>query len=281
MAPTHPLSGIYAAAITPLTPAGTPDLAALPQFLSFLAERGCHGALLLGTTGEGPSFSYNERFEILHAAATARPHPEFRLLAGTGTPSVTETIALNKISFNLGYAAALVLPPYFFRNASEEGLFAWYSQVIEQSVPNGAYLLGYHIPGVSGVPLSLTLLQRLATAHGDKFAGLKDSTGDLQSAILYANGLPGKAVLVGNDKLLSAGMTAGASGAITALANLRSPELRAIYDGMLRGQDVAQQQSALDGHRAAMDAAPPAPTYLKAQLHSAHGFPLWPVRTPL
>lgn len=278
---THPLSGVYAAAVTPLTASGAPDLAALPAFLSFLAERGCHGSLLLGTTGEGPSFSSTERVAIWKAAAAWRKdHPDFRLLAGTGTPSLTESIELNQAAFELGFEAVLVLPPYFFRNASEDGLFDWYAQMMEASVPADRWLLGYHIPAVSGVPLSLALLQRLAAAY-PTFGGLKDSSGDLNSAKVYATGLPDKAVLVGNDHLLWPGLQLGAAGCITALANLRSPELRAIYEAQLWKQDGSPRQFALDPIRAAMDAMSPAPAYLKALLHAQHGFPLWPVRAPL
>lgn len=277
---THPLSGVYAAAVTPLGADGAADLAAWPRLLGFFAERGAHGALLLGTTGEGPSFSATERVEILTAAAAARPE-EFRLMAGTGTPSLTETLALNQAAFDLGYEAVVVLPPYFFRNASEDGLFSWYAELIERSVPEGRWLLGYHIPAVSGVALTLSLMQRLQAAYPTRFGGLKDSTGDLASAQAYAAGLPNCAVLVGNDKLLAPGMAAGAAGCITALANLRSAELRAIYEAFIWKEDAASRQAELDPIRSAMDAMPPAPAYLKALLHAQHSLPLWRVRSPL
>jgi 4-hydroxy-tetrahydrodipicolinate synthase len=278
----HPLSGIYSAAVTPLTSKGEPDLAAIPTLLDFLAARGCHGALLLGTTGEGPSFSSKERIAVWQAAAAWRKaNPAFRLLAGTGTPSLAETRDLNRAAFDLGFEAVLVLPPFFFRNASEDGLFDWYAQLFESSVPAGKFLLGYHIPAVSGVALPLSLLQRLSSVFPDKFGGLKDSSGSLESAVSYAEGLAGKAVLVGNDKLLAPGMAAGAAGAITALANLRSPELRTIYDAHISNKPTAVLQAALDPIRAAMDAMAPAPAYLKALLHAQHGLPLWPVRRPL
>lgn len=277
---THPLSGVYAAVVTPLGADGAPDLAAWPRLLNFLVERGAHGALLLGTTGEGPSFSTAERIEIFRAAAASRP-PDFRLLAGTGTPSLTESIVLDQAVFELGYEAVLVLPPFFFRNASEDGLFDWYAELIQRSVPEGRWLLGYHIPAVSGVPLPLRLLQRLQAAYPTRFGGLKDSTGELASAAAYAAGLPGCAVLVGNDKLMAPGMAAGAAGCITALANLRSAELRAVYEANLWKQDPAAHQAALDELRSAMDAMPPAPAYLKALLHAQHNFPQWHVRLPL
>ena len=274
------MKGIFAAAVTPIKETGAPDIDAVPGFLNFLAQRGCHGALLLGTTGEGPSFSFDERLAIWRASSNARPD-DFQLIAGTGTPSLTESIALNQTAFDLGFDAVLVLPPYFFRDVGEEGLLDWYSQLIEESVPEGKTLLAYHIPAVSGIPLPLTLLQRLGKAYPTRFGGLKDSTGRLDSAKNYISGLQGKSVFVGNDKLLGPGLAAGASGCITALANLRSPELRVIYDAHSRGEATDRLQAALDPLRDALDALPPAPSYLKAMLHSQHGQPLWPVRPPL
>ena len=90
--------GVFAAAVTPLNSDFTPDIDSLPEFLSFLAQRGCHGALILGTTGEGPSFSYVERKIIYQAAINVRHiHPSFQLLAGTGSPSLQDTININHL----------------------------------------------------------------------------------------------------------------------------------------------------------------------------------------
>jgi 4-hydroxy-tetrahydrodipicolinate synthase len=278
----HLLSGVHAAAISPCLPSGSPDEASLPDLLDFLADRGCHGALISGTTGEGPSFSMKERISFWETASLWRKsRPGFRLIAGTGTPSLSETRDLNQAAFELGFEAVVVLPPYFFRNASESGLFDWFADLLETSVPVGKFLLGYHIPAVSGVSLPLPLLQRLAGVYPATFGGLKDSSGSLDSAAAYITGLPGRAVLVGNDKLLSAGLATGAAGCITALANLRSPDSRAIYDAFHRGEETSTKQAALDSMRSAMDAMPPAPAYIKALLHANHGLKPWSVRLPL
>jgi len=94
--------GVFAAAVTPIKSDQTLDIESIPQLLSFLAQRGCHGALLFGTTGEGPSFAANERIGLMRAAAQARlALPEFQLMAGTGTPSLEETIALTHAAFDL------------------------------------------------------------------------------------------------------------------------------------------------------------------------------------
>ncbi|MEX2161031.1 MAG: dihydrodipicolinate synthase family protein [Anaerolineales bacterium] len=276
------LGGVYAAAVTPLTASRQPDLNGLPRLLDFLEQRGCHGSLLLGTTGEGPSFSGKERTGLWQAAAEwRRGHAGFRLLAGTGTPSLRESVDLTQAAFGLGFEAVVALPPFFFRSAGENGLYDWFAHLIESGVPKDRLLLGYHIPAVSGVPLPLSLLQRLDAAYPSRFGGLKDSSGNLDSARSYAAGLPGKAVMVGNDKMLGPGLAVGAAGCITAGANLHSPHLRAIYDAHHNGQETSALQSQLDALRAAMDAMPPAPAYVKAMLHARHGLPRWPVMPPL
>src|SRR5512138_3184379 len=179
MTSQHPLAGVYAAAVTPVKADLTLDLESIPVLLSFLASRGCHGAVLFGTTGEGPSFSPTERETLMRAACEARDTlPGFRLIAGTGTPSLSETIELTKLAFDLGYDAALVVPPYYFRKATDDGLFKWFSEVIEKAVPTDRYILGYHFPNVAGIGFSMELLSRLKDAFPTQFAGIKDSSHD-------------------------------------------------------------------------------------------------------
>src|SRR4030095_8542306 len=122
----------------------------------FLASRGCHGAILFGTTGEGPSFSPSEREALMRVARGHRDViPGFRLIAGTGTPSISESIDLTRLAFDLGYDAALVVPPYYFRKATDDGLFAWFSELIKKAVPADQYILGYHFPDAAGGGFSL------------------------------------------------------------------------------------------------------------------------------
>ena len=148
----HPLAGVFAAAVTPLKADFSPDLEGIPPLLGFLAGRGCHGILLLGTTGEGPSFSPEERLQILRTGLRVREMERgCKLLAGTGTPSLTETIALTRSAFDLGYDGVVVLPPYYFRKATDEGLFHYFSELIHKAVPTDGFLLGYHIPGTAGI----------------------------------------------------------------------------------------------------------------------------------
>ncbi len=279
----HPLSGVYAAALTPFKPDYSPDPTALPILLDFLARRGCHGALLFGTTGEGPSLAPQERLTLLHTAMEVRQiHPGFRLLVGTGTPSLEETVELTRAAFEIGADGVVVLPPYYYRKVSDEGLYLWYSQVIKRAIPQGKALLGYHIPAVSGVPLSLDLLARLKDTYPDRFAGIKDSSAEADHALQLGKRF-GKDLLVlnGTDRLFTLALQAGASGCITALANLFSPNLRRIWEAHQRGEEDSQAQERLNAARSVSEKYPPAPPLLKLLLARWHHFPLWQVRPPL
>lgn len=277
------LSGVYAAAVTPLKPDFSPDLEAIPHLLGFLAGRGCHGALVLGTTGEGPSFSPAEREAIWRAARLVRQeHPEFRLLAGTGTPSLTETIDLTRLAFDLGFDAVVTLPPYYFRSAGEQGLFAWFRELMLKAVPRDGALLGYHFPGVAGIGFSLDLLARLKEAFPDSFEGIKDSSHDADFAqSLGARFGDALTVLSGTDSDFTLALQNHASGCITAPANLISPALREIFDIFWDGRDPAETQARVSAKRHALEKFLPFPASLKALLHRLHGFPRWTVRPPL
>ncbi|MGB7874690.1 MAG: dihydrodipicolinate synthase family protein [Anaerolineales bacterium] len=279
----HPLSGVYAAALTPLKADSSPDPEPVPAFLSFLADRGCHGALIFGTTGEGPSFSPAEREMVWQAAVKVREtHPDFQLLAGTGTPSLQETIDLTKSTFDLGYNGVVVLPPYYFRTASDEGLFEWFSQVIRSAVPSDGFLLGYHFPGVAGIGFSKELLIQLKDAFPVQFAGIKDSSHDPGFANMLGQTFGGDlAVFTGTDSYFSMALQNQASGCITAPANLISPGLRALYDAFSREEDLSETQTCVTQQRQVLELYTPFPPALKALLAKKYDFPRWPVRPPL
>jgi len=284
----HPLAGVYTAAVTPLKADLSPDLEAVPSLLGFLAGRGCHGILLLGTTGEGPSFSAQERLGILRAALQVREMHRTdqggtcKLLAGTGTPSLTETIALTRSAFDLGYDGVVVLPPYYFRKVSDEGLFAYFGEIIRRAVPADGFLLGYHIPSQTGVGFSLDLLARLKDAFPRQFSGIKDSSHEAGFArALGARFGSDLLALTGTDSLFQLALESGAQGCITAPANLISPDLRKIWDAWQRGEDVAPLQAHVTDIRHVLEGYMPFPPILKALLARLHGFPRWPVRPPL
>jgi 4-hydroxy-tetrahydrodipicolinate synthase len=277
------LHGVYSAVVTPLTADFLPDPEAMPSLLEFLARRGCHGALLLGTTGEGPCFAPDERLELIRSALSIRQVvPNFRLLAGTGTPSLQETIELTRSAFELGVDGVVVLPPYYFRNASDQGLFAWFSLVIERAVPDGGAFLGYHIPPVTGVPIGIDLARRLKDKFPTRFAGLKDSSGDPAQAVSLGKVFQDELmVFTGNDRLFSHALQWHASGCITALANLCSPDLARIWEAHLEGREAQQAQARLEAARGIMEGYTPFPPFVKAMLSSRYHFTSWSVRPPL
>jgi 4-hydroxy-tetrahydrodipicolinate synthase len=279
----HPLSGVYAATVTPLRKDFSPDLAAIRPFLEFLAGRGCHGILLLGTTGEGPSFSPEERLEIMQTAVQVREtFPQLKLLAGTGTPSLSETISLTRSAFNLGYDGVVVLPPFYFRKVTDDGLFTYFNELIRKAIPNDRSLLGYHIPGTAGIGFTPDLLSRLKDAFPSQFAGIKDSSHDAEFSRLLGRKFGSDLlVLNGTDSHFQLALENNAGGCITAAANLISPELRNLWDSFQNGEDGSTIQKRVTRIRDLLDTQPPFPPLLKALLKNLHGFPHWPVRPPL
>jgi 4-hydroxy-tetrahydrodipicolinate synthase len=271
--------------VTPLRqqPDPTLDLESVALLMQFLASRGCHGIVLFGTTGEGPSFSPTEREMLMRAARAARESmPGFRLIAGTGTPSLSETVDLTKLAFDLGYDGVLVVPPYYFRKATDNGLFAWFSEVIKKAVPANGYLLGYHFPNVAGIGLSIELLARLKDAFPAQFAGIKDSSHDADLARDLGEKFGSDlVVLTGTDSYLGLAMQNKAAGCITAPANILSPDLREMWDLINDGQDPSEALARVKRQRDILDKYPPFPPTLKALLHRLHGLPRWSVRPPL
>lgn len=279
----HPLSGVYAAAVTPLKSDSTLDLEAIPALLKFFAARGCHGIVLFGTTGEGPSFSPAEREAWMRAVSECRSLvPGFRLIAGTGTPSLSESIELTKLSFDLGFDGALLVPPYYFRKATDDGLFNWFSEVVHKAVPSNGYILGYHFPNVAGIGFSIELLARLKDAFPTQFAGIKDSSHDADLAHTLGETFGADlAVFSGTDSYMQLAMQNHAAGCITAPANILSPGLREIWDLLNEGKDASEAQAHVKKQREILDKYPPFPPTLKALLHRLHGFPRWSVKPPL
>ncbi len=279
---SDPWRGVWAAALTPMDASGRVRPQDLPALLDDLARQGAHGALLLGTTGEGPSCSLAERLALMQVAATARPRPDFRLLVGTGTPSLDDTVWLTRAAFDLGFDGVVVLPPYYFRGADEPGLLAWFGQVLRRAVPADGALFAYHIPQVSGVGLSLEVLARLKDAFPRRFVGLKDSSGDPAWAqALAARFGRDLRVFTGNDRLLSHAWRHGAAGAITALGNLAAGVLRATWDALEQGRDASAGQRALDALRTEMEALGVFAAGLKAVAPALRGWPRWGLKPPL
>jgi 4-hydroxy-tetrahydrodipicolinate synthase len=209
-------------------------------------------------------------------------HPDFRLFAGTGTPSLEETILLTKTAFDLGFTGTVVLPPYYYHQASEEGLIYWYQELIKRAVPADGYLLAYHFPAQSRVPVPLGVLSCLREKYPAQFLGIKDSTGNAEYAFQIGETLDREIlILVGNDTLLLDSLHAGASGCITAMGNLHSPVLREIWNSFHRGKPKHKAQEYINLQRKMLDQFRPFPATIKSLLAELHGFPRWALRPPL
>lgn len=235
-------SGIYCAIVTPFKD-GQLDIPRFQMHVRRMIADGCDGVLVAGTTGEGPSLSIAERCQLVSAGREVSD--SLKLLAGTGCSSLPETIQATRQAYELGADGVVIVPPFFFRNVSTQGLFEYYQTVFLEAVPasGGAFL--YHIPQVSGVPISIELLDRLLAAVGTKLAGLKDSSGDRELLIQLCQQYPNLSIFAGLDDLLLDGLQAGAAGYITAEANLLAAPAAAIYKAFQLGQAAQSLQDLL------------------------------------
>ena len=195
------LSGVYCAAATPVLPDLSPDLAAFGVHCRALLEDGCDGIALLGTTGEANSFSSVERREILEAALKAGIAAE-RLLPGTGLANVPETVELTRHALACRVTTVVMLPPFYYKGASDEGLYAAYARVIEAVGDTRLRVVLYHIPQMTGLPISHDLIDRLRAAFPETVVGIKDSAGKIENMEAMIARFPGFAVLAGADPLL-------------------------------------------------------------------------------
>lgn len=215
------LSGVFAAVLTPLAADGTPDAAALARHCRWLTAEGCDGLAVLGTTGEANSFSLDERLALLDGLAEAGIDGA-RLMPGTGCCAVADTVALSRRALEIGAGGVLVLPPFYYKNVRDEGLFAAYSEVVERVGDARLRVYLYHFPQMSGVPLSQALIARLVERYPETIVGMKDSSGDLANMTAAARAFPGFAVFAGSDDLLWPLLQAGGAGCITAVCNVAS-----------------------------------------------------------
>ena len=238
----HP-TGVFCAALTPLDRELNPDGGAFVAHCRWLLDEGCTGIAMLGTTGEANSFSADERKALLEAAVAAGIAPD-RLLPGTGVAALTETVALTRHALSLGVTTVVMLPPFYYKGLSEDGLVASYSEVVERVGDDRLRVLFYHIPQFTAVPIPHGVIARLRERFPATFVGIKDSSGDLANMTAMVERFPGFAVLSGADPLMLPLLRAGGAGAITATTNLVARDLRAVFDGWADPARVADVETA-------------------------------------
>lgn len=234
-ASTPPLlpRGLWAPLATPLDDALEPDSFLLAAHARDLLARGCDGVLLFGTTGEAPSFARSQRDDALARLLDEGLDPS-RVAVGTGASSLRDVVALTGAATRRGVAGCLIVPPFYFEEPSVEGLHAFYARAIDQARPEPGSVWLYHFPRLSRVPITAELVARLAETHPGAVGGLKDSSGDVESARGFVE--LGLDVFCGHEQMLAPLAEAGLAGCITATANV-GPEPIAALVAALRARD--------------------------------------------
>lgn len=233
------IQGMWCAALTPLTAAGGVDHPRLAAHVKQLFTQGIVGVAPFGTTGEGQSFSLAQRREGVDRLLAAGV-PGARVLPGTGCASLAETIELTRHAVTAGCLGSLVLPPFFWKDPSDEGLFAWYARLIEGVADPRLRIVLYHLPQVSAVPLSVDLVARLARAFPGVVAGIKDSEGKWQNTQALLTRVPEIAVVIGNEPDLPKLMKAGGAGTIGGVANVYPQLVSALMTPAVTPADEAR-----------------------------------------
>ena len=274
------LAGIWAPAVTAYDETLAPDAGLLVEQVRRLLTTGCHGVGLFGTTGEGTSLTVDERIALVEAVLEAGVAPE-RLMVGTGCAALSDTVRLTAAVVALGCSRSLMLPPFYYKDVSDEGLYASFAEVIERVGDARLDIVLYHFPRLSCVPITHPVVERLRRAYPDSIVGIKDSSGDLDSTAGFVEAFPDLAVFAGTEALLLDALTRGGAGSITASANVNARAIRAVYDAWAAGRDAAALQAQITAHRKALQSRPMIPM-LKHILAEELGQPAWRrVRPPL
>ena len=272
--------GIWSPAVTPLTATGSPDVERFAAHALWLLERGCDGIAVFGTTGEATSFGLSERMSLLESAL-AEGLPAAAAMVGTGCPSVADTLVLSRHAIGLGIQRLLVLPPYYYKGVSDEGVYRAYAELIEGLSGAQAKLFLYNFPRLSGVAISVGVVERLRAAYPEVVAGIKDSSGDPDSLRAYLGAFANLAIFPGSETLLLEGLKHGGAGCITASANLGAVLIKRVYETWSRDADAEGHQERISQIRAILQRAPMIPLlkHLLAHHHRDKGWRR--VRPPL
>jgi 4-hydroxy-tetrahydrodipicolinate synthase len=214
------IGGVIAAVPTPFDRRGEPDCELFIEHARWALANGCDGLNVLGTTGEANSLSSAQRKAVMEAAAGALPND--RLMVGTGTPDIATTVDLTRFAIEKGFAAALVLPPYYYKPVSDDGLFAWFESLVQQTGDTPVPIYLYNFPQLTGITFSAELARRLSEAFPQRILGMKDSSGDLDYAASIAR-IDGFDVFPSSETALANAARDGYAGCISATVNINAP----------------------------------------------------------
>ena len=254
------LRGVLAAVLTPMDDDLNPDHQAFAAHCHRLLAAGCHGLSVFGTTGEANSLSVNERLAALEALVESGI-PAERLLPGTGSCALTDTVRLSRAALEAGAAGVLVLPPFYYKDVEDDGLFRFFAEVVERVGDDHLRLYLYHIPQMTGIDLGLPLISRLIDTYPGVVVGTKDSSGDRERIMTLCRELPDFSVLAGTETLLLQTLRSGGEGCISATVNVTSRLARRVHDAHAAGKaDEAESlQGRLTHLRASIEAYPVIP----------------------
>lgn len=262
------LSGVIAAIATAVDAQGQPDAARSVALARYLLDNGCDGLNVLGTTGEATSFSLDQRKAVMTAYAKGGL-PMERLMVGTGAAALADALALTRHAAELGFAGALVLPPFYYKGVPDDGLFDFIAALVNGTKQQPVPLYLYHFPANSGLPWPVALIRRLREAFGSRIVGLKDSSGNMAYAREAATIGKDFAVFPSTEAALAEARSGAFAGCISATANLNADLCaRAWRDGDAAALDAAVTiRKLFDGK--------PLVSGVKALLAHIHGDPAW------
>ena len=274
------LQGVFSPVITPFANDLQPDAARLLKHCQWLLSHDV-GLAVFGTNSEANSMSVGEKRVLLDALVDAGV-PGARLMPGTGCCALTDTVELTRHAVQRGAAGVLMLPPFYYKGVSDDGLFASYSEVIQRVGDQRLRIYLYHIPQVSQVPINLDLIERLLKAYPGSIAGIKDSSGqwDNTLAMLQRFQPQGLDVFAGSETFLLATLRHGGAGCITATGNVNPGAISALYRHW-QDADADTRQQELDAVRAAFARHPMIPALKAATAHFADDAVFANVRPPL
>ncbi len=237
------IRGVFCAASTPVTTNGDVDTNRFIAHAKNLLTDGCNGVALLGTTGEANSFSIAERKALLEAAVASGIAPG-QLLPGTGLCAVADTIDLTRHALSLGVTQVVMLPPFYYKNVSDDGVFDAYARIFDRIADDRLRVILYHIPQMSVVPISHALIERSLKAYPTTVVGIKDSAGDFANMKALLKSFPGFSVLAGADPLMKPLLEAGGHGCITATSNLVGKQLATVFANYVNPAMAAEVEAA-------------------------------------
>lgn len=264
---TNRLGGVIAAVPTPVDAKGEPDTQLFLRHAAWALANGCDGLNVLGTTGEANSLSAAQRRAVM-AAAAASLDP-MRLMVGTGTPDLETTIALTRHAHELGFAGALILPPFYYKGVPEDGLFEWFARIVEATADAPIPIYLYNYPLMTGIRFSPELARRLSSELSGRVIGAKDSSGEPGYADQLA-AIEGFDVFPSNEASLALAGRNGYAGCISATVNVAP----AISAALWRDQGNADLLARASAIRAGISAQPliPAVKFVTGRIHGEPGF---------